>query len=185
MTDEHIIELYWQRDEQAIPETDGKYGPYCRSIARNILADTRDCEEAVSDGYMKLWLSMPPSWPENLSAFIARIIRNISVDMLRAGKALKRGGGEYTPALEELDGSLSGGDCPESIIEAKELAEYIDRFLSTLDDAGRNIFVSRYFHFAPISLIAQRSGFSQAKVKTSLFRSRKKLFNYLKEEGLC
>lgn len=85
MEDARIIALYWNRDEEAIRETDARYGPYCRTVARRILSDPEDVEECVSDTWMRAWNSIPPQWPGKLRAFLAKITRNLSLDRLRAG----------------------------------------------------------------------------------------------------
>lgn len=60
MDDTEIIALYHRRSERAIAETDGKYGPYCRGIARNLLSIREDAEECVSDTWYAAWTRMPP-----------------------------------------------------------------------------------------------------------------------------
>lgn len=126
-----------------------------------------------------------PQWPERLSAFVSRIARNLALSRLKNRTAQKRGGGEVQLALEELAECLPGAGSPQQTLEERELAQYIDAFLARLDDTTRNVFLSRYWYFASLADIAACSGFRESKVKSMLFRTRKKLLNYLQEEGLC
>jgi len=185
LNDDKIIELYWQREDSAIAETDRKYGKYCMKIAFNILMDVSDAEETVNDTYLKLWDSIPPQRPFDLRAFTGRITRNLSINLLRHKNADKRGKGEYAAALHELDSSISDSFDVQREVEMHELSEYIAGFISKLDAESRNIFLGRYWYFASIEELSKCSGFSKAKIKSMLFRTRKKLLENLKEEGLC
>lgn len=184
MEDKQIIALFLERDERALTETEQKYGSYCRKIADNILSDKRDSEEAVSDALMGVWRSIPPNIPERFSAYIGRLTRNASLKIYRRNTASKRSTGAVPEAYEELEGCISGNCDIQSDMEAKELAESISRFLYTLKENERKVFVCRYWYFDSISDISERFGFSTGKVKSMLFRTRKKLFAELKKEGL-
>lgn len=116
---------------------------------------------------------------------MSRIARNLALSRLKNRTAQKRGGGEVQLALEELAECLPGAGSPQQTLEERELAQYIDAFLARLDDTTRNVFLSRYWYFASLADIAACSGFRESKVKSMLFRTRKKLLNYLQEEGLC
>ena len=109
MDDEKIVQLYWDRDERAISATAEKYGSYCAQIARNILGDRGDADECVNDAYMSAWGSMPPHRPGVLSAFLGKIVRNLSLNRYRRNTAAKRGGGEAPAVLEEIGELVSGG----------------------------------------------------------------------------
>ena len=109
MDDEKIVQLYWDRDERAISATAEKYGSYCAQIARNILGDREDADECVNDAYMSAWSSMPPHRPGVLSAFLGKIVRNLSFNRYRRNTAAKRGGGEAPAVLEEIGELVSGG----------------------------------------------------------------------------
>ena len=184
MEDTRIIELYWLRSEEAIARTAEKYGRYCAAIARRFLPDPRDGEEAVADTWTAAWGSIPPQRPNCLQAYLGRITRNLCLDRIRAGERLKRGGGEVSLALEELEECLPGPDSPEREAEQKELAERIDRFLRTLPESERQIFVERYWYVARIEDIARAHGFSKAKTTSQLHRTRKKLGRLLEKEEL-
>lgn len=185
MEDERIVELYWQRSDQAISETNQKYGRYCHTIAYNICGIDEDAEECVNDTWFRAWNLMPDQRPALLSAFLGRITRSLSIDRMRTKNRKKRGGGEAVLALDELEECVSGGVNPERALEEKELEEAIGRFVSALPEEQRMMFVLRYWYLAPVDEIAERLSVSRAKVKSSLFRSRGRLRAYLQEEGLC
>lgn len=184
MLDGEIVELYWQRDEEAICQTDIKYGGYCRSISNNILNDPGESEECVNDTYLRAWNSMPTERPRHLPAFLGKIVRNLSISRLRQKNAHKRGGGEYRLCLEELHDCAVKGGGPEKELELRELTEYIDRFLEGLKEQERDIFVSRYWYMAPVDRIAEKAGYSYSKTASLLHRTRLKLGTYLRKEGL-
>ena len=183
MEDNQIIELYWQRDEGAISESSRKYGSYCQSIAFNILQNNEDSEECVNDTWLKAWDSMPPHKPDCLRLFLAKITRNLSFNRYNANKAKKRGGGEMTLVLDELAECISNETDPEEAIINKELNEYIIRFVHTLPERERNIFVRRYFFVDTVKSISKRYGLSENYVSVTLNRTRKMLKKKLKKEG--
>ena len=185
MEDEQIIDLYWQRSDLAISETNHKYGRYCHTIAYNICGTDEDAEECVNDTWFRAWNLMPDQRPSILSAFLGRITRNFAIDCIKTKNRIKRGGGEADLALDELEECISGGTNPEHVLEEKELEQAIGRFVSHLPQPEKTIFVLRYWHVIPINEIAERLQFSKGKIKSSLFRTRRKLCAYLQEEGLC
>lgn len=184
MDDKEIIALFFQRNENAITETDRKYGKCCRSVSYIILSSAEDSEECVNDAYLDLWNSIPPTRPMNFALYLISIVRRKSLMVLRKRYAGKRGKGEYALCLDELDECLAAPGTPENAVEAKELADCINHFLSKLSETDRRIFMCRYWLTTPISEIAGKTGFSESKVKSSLFRTRTKLKNYLEKEGL-
>lgn len=184
MDDKKIIELYFARNQRAISETDRKYGQLCKKVSFAILSNYEDVEECVSDTYMAAWQAIPPKMPNYLGAWLAKISRNLSLMRLREKYSVKRGGGEMTLVLEELGDTFPAGDRVEQLYERKELAQAISSFLRNLEDEERNIFVFRYWFMIPVSQIADKLQCSQSKVKTSLFRTRKKLKAYLMQEEL-
>ena len=183
MDDAKIVQLYWDRNEQAIPATADKYGNYCTSIAKNILGNKEDAEECVNDTYLNAWNSMPPHRPSILSTFLGKIVRNLSFNRYKHNTADKRGGGELPVVLDELSGLVSGKDDVEQEIDRKELVNAIDSFLDRLTPEKRSIFVSRYWHTDSISEIAKRQGMNDGAVSMTLNRLRLKLHNYLLERG--
>lgn len=181
MTDEKIIELYFARDEQAIAETEVAYGKYLRRIAYNILSDEYESGECVSDTYMRAWNAIPPEVPRFLSAFLARITRNLSLDRVRARSAERRGGGALVLSLDELGECVGGAEIET---DSAEIAAVINRFLSRLGEVDRRMFLLRYFHEEPISEIARRFGRTEGSVKVRLHRMRESLREMLVKEGL-
>lgn len=182
MTDEGIIALFWARDEDAIRQTDRQYGAACRRLSKRIVANAEDAEECVSDSYMTLWQRIPPEKPLAFFPYLARIVRNHSLDLLRGREAQKRGGHALTVALDELQ-QVAGKSDPERTVSASELSAAINRFLRTLPELQCSIFLRRYFYFEDRIEIASRYQMSAAAVSVSLSRTRKKLAEYLKKEG--
>ena len=184
MEDVQIVDLFFARSEQAIQEIDRKYGHFCFKIAWNILSNHEDAEESVSDTYLAAWKSIPPTRPNQLEAFLAKITRHISLDRWRRRSAGKRGGGETAVALEELEECISGGSDPEAQLRAKELRGALNRFLDGLPQRERVLFVSRYWYLRSVKQMAEETGLSESSVKTQLFRTREKLRRFLDKEGL-
>ena len=185
MDDKSIVDLYWQRSENAIRETDARYGSYCRIIAYNVLTDSEDAEECVNDTWLRAWNSMPSHRPTHLAPYLGKISRNLAISRLRKRNSMKRGNGAGNLAFEELCECLDSGTCVESEIEIKELSQYIRSFLASLDTEPRYIFIARYWYMASIEEIADKFGFSQSKVKSALMRTRRQLKSYLEVNGLC
>ena len=183
MDDERIVQLYLERNEQAIPETASKYGNYCRSIAQNILGNKEDAEECVNDTYLNTWNAIPPHQPKMLSTFLGKIARNLAFNRYKHNTAEKRGGKEVALVLEELAGCVSGKDDVEKAYEHKELVAAINHFLSELSEEKRNIFVCRYWYADSIADIATRFNMTKASVTMILKRLRTKLHKYLTERG--
>ena len=184
MEDQQIVKPYWARSELAISETEHKYGNYCRSISYNILQSYEDSEECVNDTYMKAWNSMPPRRPDLLSIFLGKITRNLSLDRFRYDTARRRGGGQVLLALEELSECVPACDSVEGTAEEDELVELLNRFVSALPEEQRNIFLRQYWYLNSIQEIAQRFHVTESKVKSVLFRTRKKLKIALEKEGI-
>lgn len=184
MDDQKIIDLYWSRSESAISESNRKYGKYCYSIAYNILTNNEDAEECVSDTYMAAWKAMPPQRPSILATFLGKITRNLSIDRWRSRSRYKRGGGEIILALEELEECVSDSQTVEKAYEQKLIALVFNRFLESLQETERQIFLCRYWYLDSIADIANYYGFSNSKVTSMLYRTRKKLRAMLKKEDL-
>lgn len=182
MEDQDIIALFFERSEKAIEETDKKYGGYCYSIAYNILSNREDSEESVNDTYLAAWNTIPPRKPSFLNAFLAKITRYISIDRWRKNSTKRRGGGQIILALEELDECIAANNGENELARA-ELTRVINRFLSSISETERNVFLCRYWYMDSIQTISQVSGFSQSKVTSMLHRTRGKLRRVLTEEG--
>ena len=181
MEDIQIVDLYWQRNEDAIHETKRKYGPYCYGIAFNILFCREDALESENDTYLAAWNSMPPHKPELLSGFLGKLTRRISLDKWRKRTAQKRGGSTVVLSLDELSECIPDTHSIEDQIETAELAQIIDAFLRTLTPAERNVFLCRYWYLDSVADIGKQFGFTQSKIKSMLLRTRQKLRTYLEE----
>lgn len=185
MEDRDIIQLYWDRDEGAIPATANKYGGYCGAIARNILDDGRDAEECVNDTWLRAWNAMPPQRPGILSAFFGKLTRNLSLDRWRRDRAAKRGGSQTEAALHELEDCLPDRHGPEEHLEARETAALISAFLRGEPELDRRLFVLRYFDLESAAALASRFGLTQGQVKARLHRTRCRLKRALEQEGVA
>ena len=183
MEDHQIVELYWRRDEQAIPATAEKYGSYCAAIARNILGSREDTEECLNDTYLRAWNAMPPQRPTVLSVFLGKITRNLCLNRCRNAAAAKRGGGQAPLALDELAECVSGRESVESEQERQELIEAINAFLGALPAEKRGMFLCRYWYFRSIAQIAEQYGRTEGSVTVLLSRLRKQLKHHLEEGG--
>lgn len=183
MDDKSIVDLYFSRDQEAITQTDKKYGHYCYRIAYNILTNREDAEESVSDTYVAAWRAIPPRRPSALSTFLGKITRHIAIDRWRERNASKRGGGEVPLALEELQDCVAGMQNVEMDYERKEIIKAYVKFLDALPVTERRVFLCRYWYVDSVEAIADKFGFSQSKVKTMLHRTRAKLRKQLAEEG--
>jgi len=180
MEDERIVMLYWERNENAIRETEIKYGRYCYAIAYNILHSTEDSDECVSDTWNSAWSAMPPEKPTKLQCFLGRITRNIAIDRYRYGNAQKRA--ESNAAIDEYWECIPNG---EALIEDElVLKQTINDFLASLDTKTRVIFMRRYWYSMSVKDIAGGMNLSEKHISVILHRTRIKFRNYLTKEGI-
>lgn len=183
MEDAQIVALYWARDEAALAESERKYGGYCRAIALGILESREDAAECVNDTWLRAWEAMPPRRPSRLDTFLGRLTRNLSLDRWRARRAQKRGGGQVALALHELEECLPSGDRPERELEARALAESLNRFLEALPREKRVLFIQRYWYLRPVEELAKAHGMRKNTAASTLFRLRTQLREHLEREG--
>uniref|UniRef100_UPI0040576AFC RNA polymerase sigma factor n=1 Tax=Agathobacter sp. TaxID=2021311 RepID=UPI0040576AFC len=177
-----IIDLYFERDEQAIKETDAKYGKLCHSIAYNILNNHEDSEECVNDTYVGVWNAIPPTRPNNFMSFVCKIARNLSLKRLEFMKREKRSQAVLV-SLDELETVLPDNRfAPYTSIE--ELGSLISSFLRNQKDDARKVFIRKYYFFDSIRDIAERYSYTESKVRNMLFHTRNRLKEYLKKEGV-
>lgn len=184
MDDRRIVELFLERSEEAILETDIKYGRYCHKIAFNVLGNDEDSEECVNDAYMRAWGSIPPNEPDSMASYIGRITRNLALDKLRQKQSDKRGNGEVPVVLDELAECVSGHDELERRQDSAEIAAAIDSFLDELNSVERGVFLRRYWMMEPIADVANRYDISVSKTTTMLFRLRNRLKKHFMKEGI-
>ena len=182
MDDNQIIELYFARNEQAIKETDAKYGKLCFSVANRILENNEDSEECVNDTYLNAWNKIPPTRPNHLSAFLCKITRLISLKKLEFSSALKRTSAVIV-SFEELEGVLQDQKI-SPVTDAEDLGKLISSFLRQEKADARNIFLRKYFFCDSVSEIAERYRLNENTVKSMLFRTRNRLREYLRKEGV-
>ena len=180
--DKKIIELYFERNEQAIKETDIKYGKLCHKIAYNILNNLQDSEECVNDTYLGVWNKIPPTRPDNFKAYISKIVRSISIDKFRKQKAKKRSA-DMVMALDELTEVLPDERHAPGRND-EEIGKLIRIFLRKQKEEVQRVFVLKYFYFESNRAIAEKYGFTERKVTNMLARTRNKLKKYLIEEGI-
>ena len=184
MLDQEIINLYLERSEQAITQTDMKYGKYCHSIARRILADEQDSEECVNDTWLHAWNAIPPQIPQILRAFLGKITRNLALNCYESRNAQKRGSGETQVCLDELAECLSGNDPLDQMADRMALTQCLNQFLGGQKSQDRKLFVRRYWYMVPVRELALEFGFSESKVKMKLLRMRNHLKEALEKEGI-
>lgn len=183
MEDSKILDLFFERSEQAIRELDHTYGAAVKRTAGNLLRDPQDVEECVNDAYLGVWNSIPPQRPDPLVSYVCRIARNLAVSRLRSETAAKRSRG-LDLVLEELEDCIPAGTDVEGELEARELTRAIDRFLAELSYPDRYLFVRRYWFADPVKEIASHIGLRENRVSVRLFRLREKLRKTLQKEGL-
>ena len=180
MNDERIIELFFERSEQAIKELDEKYGRVCHSISYNILNNWQDAEECVSDAYLGTWNAIPPAKPNPLLAFVCKIVRNISLKRYEQKTAAKRNS-HYDVVMDELEDCLPSSITIEEEIAERELTKIIESFLDSLSKENRVIFLRRYWFSDTYADIAKQVGLTEKNVSVRLTRIRKELHKYLLE----
>ena len=184
MEDSQIVDLYWERNEQAIRAAASKYGDYCYSIAYNILRSREDADESVNDTYLGAWNAMPPHRPNSLRTFLGKITRRVSLKKWRDEHRDKRGGDEVSLALEELSECIPSNTSVEESVIAGELSARINRFVGTLAPTERQVFLCRYWYLDSIDKISADFCFGKSKVKSMLRRTRARLWADLEKEGV-
>lgn len=182
MTDNQIISLFWNRNEDAVTATDAAYGRRLRALSNGILQNREDAEEAVNDTYMKTWDSIPNARPQYFYAYIAAICRNLSLNLLNWKLAAKRRA-EIISITEELEQCIPDPE-QERYSDSAEITQALNDFLESLSKDSRLIFVRRYWFADSIAAIARRYGMTESKVKMQLLRTRTKLQSYLEKEGI-
>ena len=183
MEDREIVQLYWDRDERAITESDVKYGPLCRSVAQRILAIPEDSEECVSDTWLHSWNAIPPKRPDPLGPFLAKITRNLALDRWRRDHSAKRYAGETPLVLEELGELVSGASTEDEVLR-RELLRALNGFLKSLTAGERDLFLGRYLAFETLESLAKQAGRSVSGVHKKLAGLREKLRDHLEKEGI-
>lgn len=184
MEDSEIIELYFNRAENAIAETKCKYGSYLAALSNNILQNKFDAEECVNDTYLHAWRSIPPQKPKCFRAFLGSITRNLSLDCYKKRNAQRRVGENFSLLLSELEDCVPSSENVENEFEDGEIAKWISTFIRNQSELNRAFFLRRYWYCDSIKKISKNFGVSEGSVKSSLFRLRNSLKAYLEKEGI-
>ena len=180
--DEKIIELFWERSEDAVRQTEAKYGRYLLSVAGNILSDEQDCQECVNDVLLAAWNAIPPAKPPVLKLFLARVTRNIAISKWRGLTAGKRGSSQAELVLDEIREMSNGRDIADEVADNMALSQVISSFLRSKSRMERIVFTKRYWLFMTTREIAESVGLSESNVKVMLHRMRKELRKLLIKE---
>ncbi len=183
MSDEEIMDLYFARDERAIKETDAKYRTRLLYLARNIVHDAQDAEEALNDTYVRVWNSIPPARPDSLQAFLLSIMRRTAINRYKAARRQKRVPAELVSSLSDLDDMLADSDAFYTEQEARALGQTLTEFTNALSDRRAYIFMSRYYLCRPIDEIAQKLGCSRSTVNKEIAAIKQELRQLLESEG--
>ncbi len=183
-SDNQIIQLLCDRDESALRILQHKYGKLCSSVSLGILANQQDAEECCNDALMKIWNSIPPKRPENLSAYVVTIVKHLSIDRYKAGKAKCRCDSQLPLAIDELENTVVGKENVESIVDQHQLVLAMETFVRSLPREHGRIFLLRYHEYLSVHEIAKTCGISVTNVKVILLRTRKQLRKHLSQEGM-
>ncbi|MBO5789508.1 MAG: sigma-70 family RNA polymerase sigma factor [Clostridia bacterium] len=181
MEDEKIVSLYLERNENAIGESQAKYGKYCHTIAYNILHSHEDADECVSDTWHGAWNAIPPEKPNKLQSFFGRITRNIAIDRYRFERAQKRSA-QLETIMDEYWECVPNGEA--SVEDEYALKQAINGFLQALDVRARVIFMRRYWYAMSVKDIADSMRLSESHVSVILHRTRSKFRDHLTREGI-
>lgn len=182
--DEEIVEMYWQRDPDAIEKTDHKYGAMMMAVAYNILRDVQDCEECCNDAYLDIWNAIPSTRPTSFAAFCMRILKRKAIDRFKEINRKKRIPSQLTMSIDELDHAISGGVSVEAEYDAKELSQIITDYVAGLDERKRYIFIDRYYMLEPVERTAAELQISVQTVYRELEKIKRGLKKHLEENGV-
>lgn len=181
MEDEKILALFWGRDESALEELERKYAGVCHAIARNLLPNSEDAEECVNETFFQVWNKIPPERPEKLKPWLGKLVRNNAIKLYQKSHAQKRDAA-MTQTIHELEEMLPSSGNLEKDIEAAELGEQISKWLITLPQNDRVLFVRRYWYGIPLKKLARETGVSANALAQKMYRLRVSLKTYLEQE---
>ncbi len=183
-SDEDILALYEARNERAIAETDRKYRALLWSVARGILPDERDREEALNDAYLRVWNAIPPARPASLRAYLVQVLRRVAIDRYYENRGARRVPPELTDPMEDYADLLSGGDAPDEGVHAEAVGRLISDFLRRLPRRRRYIFMERFYCKGAVPDIARALGMTESAVYKELSRTKRELKEYLAKNGV-
>ena len=181
MEDKRIIDMLFARSESALSQIQKQFGAYCMAIAQNVLGNDSDAQECVNDTYLRVWESIPPNHPKNLSVYIGRIARNISLNRLKRNLAQRRNSSADL-VLEELSDIVS--DTGQEFSDSVLMKMAINSFLEKLSAKDRKIFMQRYWYMYSINDIAGSIGKDENYVSVKLHRLRAEFKTHLEKEGI-
>lgn len=179
ISDSYIIEMLFDRNEQALSVTDQKYGSLCRKVAYDIIGDYEEVKECVNNSYFQLWNAIPPARPKSLKAYLCGIVRNVAV---KIGRQQRNYSAKQT-YFSELAEIFADVQNVEKTVDGKMLTVYINEFLSQQKEVNRNVFIMRYYYNCAIRDISLSLGVKEATVKTKLFRMKDELKKFLLDKG--
>lgn len=180
MEDAVILKKLSSRDQSGLSELKAKHGRLIKTVCRSILKSPQDVEEAENDVLLAAWESIPRDNPENLTAYICKLARRISINKLRYNTAAVRN----SDLLTELDECLPSGYSTEDAAENAELSEALNSWLRQQSVKQQRLFVLRYFYMQTTKEAAKACSMSQTAVTTALARLRASLKQYLIERGM-
>ena len=182
--DENIVEMYWQRDPDAIHETDSKYGPLLWSVAYNILCDAQDCEECQNDTYLRVWNAIPSTRPTSFAGYVVQVVKRIAINRYKEKSRQKRSPSQLTISMEELKKSISSGVTVEEEYDAKEVSQMITDYLWSLNERQRHLFIDRYYMLEPVEKTAAELQISVQTAYRELEKIKQGLKKYLERNGV-
>lgn len=181
LSDETIIEMYWQREEKAIKETDIKYGQFLFRIAYGILHDRLDCEECQNDTYLGIWKAIPPTKPTVFPAFITQIMRRIAINKYKEKTSKKRIPSELTSSIEDYESTLTSNDTVDGDFSAEEVGRIINNYVNELTERQRYIFIARFYMAESVESIADDLTMAKATVYRELDKIKQGLKHHLEK----
>ncbi len=183
MIDKKIVSMLWNRDEDAIRLMEEHYGNYCRQISYGIVKNYEDAADCLNDTWLQTWRSIPPNRPDNLRAYVAKIVRNISLNVVIHNQAFRRGSGTVPLVYEELEEMLGGEDSVEHMIDKNTFTELLNTFLGSLEKKDRDIFVLRFWYFWEVKEIARKYGVKEKAISNILYRLKGKFRSYWESQS--
>ena len=183
LDDSRIVELYFLRSEEAIKQTDKKYGSYLLAVAYNILHNRQDGEECLNDTYIGAWNSIPPTRPKILRVFLTAIMRKTALECYRMKNRKKRIPSDMICSLSELDDVITNENDPQEAYNIKELGECINAYVHSLSERRMYVFVARYYFFRSLEDIAEALSVSKSTVSKEIAAIKVGLRQKLESEG--
>ena len=182
MEDKQIIDLFFERSERAIKETDLKYGRYCHYIAYRILSNDEDASEIKNDTYLAAWNSIPPTRPNSFKHYLGTLCRNLSINRYLDSKNRSQAD-QIALALDELEECIPDTAGGEELADSLALEDALCRFVRELPKETQKAFVMRYWYNCRIDEISRELSSKESKIKMMLLRTREKLKKFLESEG--